>query len=246
MLVDVLDHLLAPLVLEVDVDVRRLVALGRDEALEQKIEVRRIDLSDPKAIADRGIGRRAAALTEDVLRAREAHDVVHGEEVWRVIERGDQRELVLERFTRALRNAVRIARFCALPGESFERLLGRCMALAQLFRIAMPEFVKAEGETVEEADGLGDGLRRFGEQPRHFAWSFEMALGVGLREAPGGLERGFLADTGEDVGERAPLGNMHQHVVGRNQRRADRACERNAPRQPATHVLAISQARADP
>ena len=110
----------------------------------------------------------------------------------------------------------------------------------------MPEFVKAEGETVEEADGLGDGLRRLGEQPRHFAWSFEMALGVGLREAPGGLERGFLADAGEDVGEHAPLGNMHQHVVGRNQRRADRACERNAPRQPATHVLAISQARADP
>ena len=110
----------------------------------------------------------------------------------------------------------------------------------------MLEFVKAEGETVEEADGLADGLRRFGEQPRHFAWSFEMALGIGLREAPGGLERGFLADTGEDVGERAPLGNMHEDVVGRYQRRADRACERNALRQPATHVLAISQARADP
>jgi hypothetical protein len=52
-----LDHLLAPLVLEVDVDVRRLIALGRDEALEQKIETRRIDLGDPEAVADRGIGR---------------------------------------------------------------------------------------------------------------------------------------------------------------------------------------------
>ena len=45
-LVDVLDHLLAPLVLEIDVDVGRLVALGRDEALEQQIEARRIDLGD--------------------------------------------------------------------------------------------------------------------------------------------------------------------------------------------------------
>ena len=36
--VDVLDDLLAPLVLEVDVDVGRLVALGRDEALEQQVE----------------------------------------------------------------------------------------------------------------------------------------------------------------------------------------------------------------
>jgi len=238
-IIDILDHLFAPLVLEVDVDVRWLVAFGRDEALEQKIEIRGIDLSDPKAIADGGIGRGAAALTEDSLRTREAHDVVHGEEVGRVIERGDQRELVLERFARAPRNAVRITRFCACLSESLERLLGRCMALAQLFRIAMLEFVKAEGETVEEADGLGDGLRRFGEQPRHLAWSFEMALGIGLSEAPGGLERRFLADTGEDVGERAPLGNMHQSVVGRNQRRADRVSERNALRQPATHVLAI-------
>ena len=37
-LVDVLDHLLAPLVLEIDVDVGRLVALGGDEALEQQID----------------------------------------------------------------------------------------------------------------------------------------------------------------------------------------------------------------
>ena len=76
--------------LEVDVDVGRLVALGRDEAFEQKIETRRIHLGDPEAIADGGIGGRAAALAEDFLRAREAHDVVHGEEVRRVIERGDQ------------------------------------------------------------------------------------------------------------------------------------------------------------
>ena len=34
--VDVLDHFLAPFVLEVDVDVRRLVALAGDEALEQQ------------------------------------------------------------------------------------------------------------------------------------------------------------------------------------------------------------------
>ena len=36
--VDPLDHLLAPLMLEIDVDVGRLVALGRDEALEQQVD----------------------------------------------------------------------------------------------------------------------------------------------------------------------------------------------------------------
>ena len=104
MLVDVLDHLLAPLVLEVDVDVGRLVALGRDEALEQEVDANRIDRGDPKAIADGGIGGRAAALAENSLRAREAHDVVHGEEVRRVIERGDQLEFMRQRFPRAVGN----------------------------------------------------------------------------------------------------------------------------------------------
>ena len=35
--VDVLDHLFAPLVLEIDVDVRRLAALGGEETLEEEI-----------------------------------------------------------------------------------------------------------------------------------------------------------------------------------------------------------------
>ncbi len=83
--VDVLDDLLAPLVFEIDVDVGRLAPLGRDEALEQEVGAVGIDLGDAEAEADRGIGRRAAALAENFLRAREAHDVVDGEEIRRVL-----------------------------------------------------------------------------------------------------------------------------------------------------------------
>ena len=70
LLVDVLDHLLAPLVLEVDVDVGRLVALGRDEALEEQLDAYRVDGGDAEAVADGGVGRRAAALAEDAARGR--------------------------------------------------------------------------------------------------------------------------------------------------------------------------------
>ena len=66
-LVDVLDHLLAPLVLEIDVDVGRLAAVFRDEAGEQELRRRRIDRGDAEAKADRAVGRRAAALAENVL-----------------------------------------------------------------------------------------------------------------------------------------------------------------------------------
>ena len=89
--VDVLDHLLAPLVLEIDVDVGRLAPLRRDEALEQQIGAVGIDLGDAEAEAHRGIGGRAAALAQDALAARVAHDVVHGEEVGRVLQLRDQR-----------------------------------------------------------------------------------------------------------------------------------------------------------
>ncbi len=180
------------------------------------------------------------------MRAREAHDVVHGEEIGCVIERGDQLELMRQRFARALRNAAGIAPCCARLNESLERLLRRRIAFAQFFRIAMLEFVEAELEAVEEADGFGDRLRRLGEQPRHFAWGFEMTLGVGLGEKTRGLERGPLADAGEDVGERAPLGRMHERVIGRDQRRLNRAREAHAPREPAAHVGVIDEARADP
>ena len=79
--VDVLDHFLAPLVLEVDVDVGRLVALPRDEALEQHAHARGIDFGDAERVADGGVRGRAAALAQDAARARERDDVVDGEEV---------------------------------------------------------------------------------------------------------------------------------------------------------------------
>ena len=96
--VDVLHDFLAPLVLEIDVDVGRLVALLADEALEQHAHSGRIDLGDAERVADRRVRRRAAALAEDSLRARECDDVVNGEEIRFVLQFRDQRELVLDQF----------------------------------------------------------------------------------------------------------------------------------------------------
>ena len=93
--IDILDHLLAPLMLEIDVDVGRLFPLRRDEALEQKIDLGRVDIGDGEAVADGGVRRRAAPLAENVEVPRVMHDVVHGEEVARVVELLDQRELLL-------------------------------------------------------------------------------------------------------------------------------------------------------
>src|SRR3546814_10403656 len=63
--IDMLDHLLAPLMFEIDVDVGRLVALGRNEAREKQRVFHRIDRGDAEQEADDRIGRRTAPLAQD-------------------------------------------------------------------------------------------------------------------------------------------------------------------------------------
>src|SRR6266403_1056672 len=72
--IDVLDHLFAPLMLEIDIYVGGLVARGAYEPLEQDVDLCRIDRGDAEAIADDRIRRRAAALAQDVAAARKGHD----------------------------------------------------------------------------------------------------------------------------------------------------------------------------
>src|SRR5690606_6646273 len=93
---DILNDLLAALVPEVDIDVGRLVALLRYEALDEHLHARGVDLRDAEHEADDGIRGRAAALAENPLAARELHDVVHGQEIRLVAQLGDELELVLD------------------------------------------------------------------------------------------------------------------------------------------------------
>jgi hypothetical protein len=79
--VDVLDHLLAPLVFEIHVDVGRLVAGLGDETLEDHGADLGRDAGHAQRVAGDGIGRRAAPLAEDAARPGEGDDVVHGQEI---------------------------------------------------------------------------------------------------------------------------------------------------------------------
>ena len=90
LVVDVLDHFLAALVLEVHVDVGRFVALLADEALEQRVAAYQVDLGDAQAVADGRVGGRAPALAQDALAARELDDVVDGQEIRLVLQVADQ------------------------------------------------------------------------------------------------------------------------------------------------------------
>ena len=94
LLVDVLDDPLAPIAArQIEIDVGPLAALLRQEPLEQQIHADRIDRRDAEAVADGAVGRRPAALHEDVVLAAEVHDVPDDQEVAGEIELLDEIEL---------------------------------------------------------------------------------------------------------------------------------------------------------
>src|ERR1019366_6295968 len=81
---------LAPLMLEIDIDVGWLAPLLRDETLEKEIVARGIDGGDAEHIADGAVGGRAAALAKNVLAAGKTDDRIHGQEIRGVAELLDE------------------------------------------------------------------------------------------------------------------------------------------------------------
>ena len=129
--VDVLDDLLPPVALDVDVDVRRTVALGRQEALEQQAERHGVGGGDPEGVADGRVGRAPPPLAEDVGLPAEAHEVPHDEEVAGEAELLDDRQLVVDRLPgERVGGALAVAPAAALLDEAAQVLhLGQHLPL---------------------------------------------------------------------------------------------------------------------
>jgi hypothetical protein len=98
--VAVLDHLLPPVGLEVDVDVGGTSPLLGEEPLEGQVEPDRVDPGEPEAPAHRRVGTRAPDLAVDVLAAGEVDEVLDHQEVAGEPEPVDDVQLVLEPATR--------------------------------------------------------------------------------------------------------------------------------------------------
>ena len=159
-LVDVLDHFLAPLVLEVHVDVRRLVALLGHEALEQQMHLGGVQFGDAEAEAHCRVGGGAAPLAEDVAALGEAHDVLHGEEEVFVAELGDELELLVEGLGRRRGNARWPASPGAGQGELAQMFGWRQAGGHQFAGVVVAQFVHLESAAVGEIHGLGEHLPR--------------------------------------------------------------------------------------
>ena len=163
-----LNDFLAPLMFEIDVDVRRLLALLGDEALEQQVAGRRIDRGDLQTVADRAVRRRAPPLAQDILTASEADDAVNGEEVARELHLSDQRKFLVQDRADAVRYAVRIALLRTLPCQFGEIFVGILALWHGFMGVFVTQFVEREGTRIGDDPRLSDGVGPIGEQPLHF------------------------------------------------------------------------------
>ncbi len=120
---DVVDHFAAPPLAEVHVDVGQRHALGIEEALEDQVEVDRIDVGDAHAPRDERAGRGASTRPDrDTFLTRVADEVPDDEEVARVAHLPDHRDLVVETARRTRRSSAaavrRLRAAAAAPGAA--------------------------------------------------------------------------------------------------------------------------------
>ena len=243
--VHVLHDLLAPLVLEVDVDVGRLVPLAADEALEQHAHPRRVDLGDAERVADGRVGGRAAALAQDALRPRERDDVLDGEEVRLVIEFRDQGEFVLDQFADlGRRGALAVAAGEAGFDQRAQVRRGRRALRHQLLGVFVAQLVEREAAARDDVERrVGELARVERGEPRARA---QVALAVPEERVAALGQRRTQADGGQRVLQRAAGAHVHVHVAGGDQRQAGRARQRLQRREPRAVAGAREEFRGDP
>ena len=242
--VDVLDHLFTAMVLEVHIDVRRLVALLRQEALEQHLHARRVHLGDPQGEADRRIGRRATPLAEDAPRAGEAHDVVHGEEIGLITQLSDQRQFVLDQPSHLLRHPSRPAPPGARLHQPAQVGGGGEAGRHQFVRVFIAQLVQGEGAALGDAQRLRQQRRRI--EPRQHRPRAQVALSVGLQLEPR-LRQGYAqTDGGEGILEGLALRRVHPHPARSRYRQPETRAQPLRLRQPASVLPPPQLSHTDP
>ena len=109
LLINVLDDFFASIMLDVEIDVRRLRPLLGDETFKQEVHLSWIDGRDAKAVTNHRIGRRAPSLAKDPFFAAKFHDLAHGQEVTWIIQRLDNLKFFLHLIRDVRRYPVAVA-----------------------------------------------------------------------------------------------------------------------------------------
>ena len=141
-LVNILNDFFAPLMFEININIWRLIALGRNKAFKQQIQTTGIDCRDAKAITHGGIGRRATTLTQNALAARKLNQIVNGQKIRRIGKFADELQLIANELFQLLWHRVGKPPARTLPNQLFQQLLGRKRVIKSIFGILIDQIIK--------------------------------------------------------------------------------------------------------
>ena len=216
--IDILHHFFAPLMLKIDINIGRLIALFGKEAREQQVVCHRINRSDAQQIADDRIGRRAAPLAQyrRILRAGEFDDVMDSEEIGRIAELADKREFLRQQRAPFGRQAIWVMGMRGLHHHMLQPVL-RVPAFGHwLVRIFVAELAKIELHSFKQGLRRGDGFGGVGEKAGHFLRRFQMAFGIDREQSPCFVDARPFADAGENIMQGSGFGRSIKRVIDRD------------------------------
>ena len=230
---DVVDDLAAAALAEVDVDIGQRHALGVEEALEDQVELDRIDVGDLQAPGDDRAGGRAAARADrNAVLAREADEIPHDQEVPAVLHLLDHGDFVDHApLVLVERVAQGVARHQGLqPRQPRREALAHHVLEVGVDgeagrHVEVRQVVHARGQVdvdaIGDADGVGQRVRELGEDLRHLLRRLQEELIAVIAEAVGVVDRLAGADAEQDVVRLVVVLAQVVHVVGAHHRQAE-------------------------
>src|SRR5262245_17742955 len=159
--IQILDHLLAPLMFKIYVDVGWLATVGRNEPFEQKINLGGVNRGNAEAIAHGAVSGRAAPLAEDRFfqLASVADDIVDGEEITGVVELGDEGEFLIDQSLYFRRHAMWIAQSRVMGRQRLKIGLRHLAGWDRFLRVLITQLFEIERNPLHNLGRPDNGLR---------------------------------------------------------------------------------------
>ena len=193
----VVDHPVAPVHAEIDVEVRHRDTLGIEKALEQQVMADRIEIRDPQAVGDQRSRSRAAPRSHrHAVIARPADEVGDDEEIAGKAHLADDIELA--------RKALVVCGGCrggpreSLPKSALalltQELLGGNARRQRVLR--QPRLTEGEHQaaTARDLDRVGERLGHIRKERRHLLRRAQVLLSGVAAHAPGVREQSAFLD----------------------------------------------------
>ena len=222
---DIGDHLVAAVVHEVHVDVRRRVALEVEESIEDEPVLDRVDVREVDGVVHQRSAGATAHGGEDVVLVRVRDEVLHDEDVARVAGLADDVDLAVD-------PRLQLRRHRAVPLNDallrhLPQLLLGCHSLCDL-EVRHLHFAQRQPDVDHRRDlhGVLQRLDVLGEQRIHLFRALQVQLGViDHLEAILRVDGLALLDAHHDVLRLGILGMHVMQVVGHDHRDPRPACD---------------------